>query len=164
MISTRCAKKSVKSSKMLSVLYLPLMKNSKQTTTTKSFFTSIKKGEFITNNKKNVKEKKLGLNLFFLLQNTDSFKLKFFSFSNVLHLFCLWTDMILWSKVICFHALVGPRPFQANIALFYLKFLTEQKQSHCRKKQWNKGGRRWWTSQGRCRCQTMVPRRENMVV
>lgn len=74
---------------MLSVLYLPLMKNSKQTTTTKSFFTSIKKGEFITNNKKNVKEKKLGLNLFFLLQNTDSFKLNFFSFSNVLHLFCL---------------------------------------------------------------------------
>jgi len=46
--------------KRFSILYLPLMKSSTETTKSKKFFfTSIKKGKFITSNKSMLKRKKL---------------------------------------------------------------------------------------------------------
>lgn len=79
--STRCAEKSVKSRILKAFSIAPSFdENSKQTTHKKKnlSFHPFKRANSLQSNKKNVKEKKLGLNLFSLLQNTDSFKLNIF--------------------------------------------------------------------------------------
>lgn len=135
--------------KRLSILYSPTMK---QASKQKIFpLHSLKRANSLQVTKV-VKDKTLGLNLSSLLQNMNSFKWHNFFLPPLLN----WWDPLNQS-----YQLSTPRqdPGLFKQILLYFKFLTEQKQSHCRKKQWNKGGRRWWTSQGRCRCQTMVPRR-----